>query len=157
MSLVGPGFTPTFEEYIWSHVKAPWARFFAMDPRTPWEDQETIDYRTEKLFYHNIDMALALGGFAYHAYRVGGYAATNNLHFYRIMQSMHRIHWVVTNPAISIPLALSVGAALGWASTADQHGAVTPGVASGFGVPISDQTQFLPEIRRDLRDMFGLN
>ncbi len=58
---------------------------------------------------------------------------------------------------VTLPFSIATGSMLGWASTADQHGAVTPGVASGFGVPISDQTQSPSEIRRDLRDMFGLN
>ncbi len=58
--------------------------------------------------------------------------------------------------SVTLPL-LAVASAGGWIATAEHHGAVTPGVASGFGVPISDQTQSLSEIRRDLRDMFGLN
>ncbi len=149
--------TPTLEEYLWSHFKAPWSKFEVYSPFTPWQDQETIDYRTEQAIYHNIDLSIAMALWGFHASRVGAYQATNTYHFYRMAQTMQRIGWVISNPVISGSLAFSVASALGWASTADQHGAVTPGVASGFGVPISDQTQFLPEIRRDLRDMFGLN
>ncbi len=60
----------------------------------------------------------------------------------------------------SLPVTLPVlatAATAGWIATAEQHGAVTPGVASGFGVPISDQTQSPNQIRNQLRDMFGLN
>ncbi len=60
---------------------------------------------------------------------------------------------------VTLPLAISVGAMIGWASTADQHGAVTPGVASGFGMPITNPgaAHSPTPYRQGLRDMFGLN
>ncbi len=83
--------TPTFEEYVWSHVRAPWMKFTAYDPRTPWEDQETIDERTELLLYNNIDLSLALIGFGVRAYFVGAYQATNTLRFYQLAHTMSNI------------------------------------------------------------------
>ncbi len=41
---------------------------------------------------------------------------------------------------VTLPLAIAVGATTGWIATADQHGAVTPGVASGFGMPMRPTT-----------------
>jgi hypothetical protein len=66
----------------------------------------------------------------------------------------------------SLPVILPVlatASAAGWIATAEQHGAVTPGVASGFGMPMTPElysrgTSSDPlGIRRDLRDMFGFN
>ncbi len=39
-------------------------------------------------------------------------------------------------PSVVLP-ALAVGSAAGWVATAEHHGAVTPGVASGIGMPMS--------------------
>ena len=37
----------SFEGWVMSHFKWPWEKLAMYDPRTPWEDQETIDYRAE--------------------------------------------------------------------------------------------------------------
>ncbi len=119
--------TLTFEEYVMSHFKYPWQRFSAMDPRTPWEDQETIDERAEKLFYHNVDMTIAAGLFGIHAYLHGAYAATNTWHFYKVMQTMQRIGYVArATPVVSLlvgPMALGYA---GVSSSAETL-ATTPG------------------------------
>ena len=62
----------------------------------------------------------------------------------------------------SLPVTLPVlatGAALGWAATAEHHGAVTPGVASGFGMPLSNPgaARSPTPYRQGLRATFGLN
>ncbi len=70
-----------------------------------------------------------------------------------LMQSMY------ANPlAYALP-ALAVGSTAGWISTAEHHGAVTPGVASGFGMPITNPgaAHSPTPYRQGLRDMFGLN
>lgn len=51
----------------------------------------------------------------------------------------HIIARQYTTP-VTLPLAIAVGATAGWIATADQHGAVTPGVASGFGMPMGPTT-----------------
>ena len=38
--------------------------------------------------------------------------------------------------SLALPL-VATGAAVGWAATAEHHGAVTPGVASGIGMPMT--------------------
>ena len=63
---------------------------------------------------------------------------------------------------LSLPtllLAGSVAATAGWIATAEHHGAVTPGVASGFGMPITNPgaAHSPTPYRQGLRDMFGLN
>lgn len=61
--------------------------------------------------------------------------------------------------AVIIP-ALATAAAIGWAATGETHGAVTPGVASGIGMPMTPElysgTESDPTgYRRSLRDLFG--
>ncbi len=66
---------------------------------------------------------------------------------------------IAANPlAYALPV-LAVGSAAGWIATAEQHGAVTPGVASGFGMPITNPgaAHSPAPYRQGLRDMFGLN
>ncbi len=41
-------------------------------------------------------------------------------------------------PSVILPV-VATGAAIGWAATAEHHGAVTPGVASGIGMPMSEE------------------
>ncbi len=63
---------------------------------------------------------------------------------------------------LSLPVTLPVlamASAAGWIATAEHHGAVTPGVASGFGMPITNPgaAHSPTPYRQGLRDMFGLN
>lgn len=78
----------TLDGYVRSHFKWPWEKFEIYDPRTPWEDQETIDNRAEQAVYHNIDLTIALAAFSTHAYYSGLYAATDTYHFYRMMRAV---------------------------------------------------------------------
>ncbi len=70
----------------------------------------------------------------------------------------HIIARQYTTP-VTLPLAIAIGSTAGWIATADQHGAVTPGVASGFGMPITNPgaAHSPTPWRQGLRDMFGLN
>ncbi len=107
--------TPTFEEYLWSHVKWPWEKIQVYDLGTPWEDQETIDYRAEMALYHNIDLALIGTGVGIHAYFHGGFAATNTVHFYRLMSAMNTAGSVAR---VATPLAVMASPMLvGYAAT----------------------------------------
>ncbi len=84
--------TPTFEEYLWSHVRTPWEIAEIYSPRTPWEDQETIDYRAEQSLYKNIDLAIAGFGLGIsYMYTGSMYQATNSLTFYRVASQMRNV------------------------------------------------------------------
>ncbi len=128
--------TPTFEEYLWSHVKAPWKKFEVYDPRTPWEDQETIDYRTEQAIYHNIDLTLAGLAFGIHVYFHGAYAATNTIHFYRLAQSMHNIGRVASFAASPVGIAVGSVALVGYGyvKASESQGGFASPHSSGVGL-----------------------
>ncbi len=128
--------TPTFGEYVWSHVNAPWKKFEVYDPRTPWEDQETIDYRAEQALYHNIDLTLALAAFGVRAYYVGGYAATNTFGFYRLASTMNSI-WRVASVAAS-PVGITVASVAligyGYVKASESQGGFASPNSSGIGL-----------------------
>ncbi len=97
-------FTPTFEEYVWSHVPT-WENLESrLNIYNPWVADE------EKAFYHAIDSWLILGFTAFHASRVGGYVATNTVHGYRLMQAASRVG-MLANPVVAGTLATVGGAA----------------------------------------------
>ncbi len=87
----------SFEGWVRSHFHPPWERFTAMNPNTPSQPQHVIDERASKVFYHNIDMSLGFIWWFFHASRVGGYAASNSYHFYRLAQNMRLMTEVVTH------------------------------------------------------------
>jgi len=68
-----------------------------MHPNTPSQPQHVIDDRAAKVFYHDVDMALAFGLFGAHSYFHGAYAATNTVHFYRLAQNMRVAYELVTH------------------------------------------------------------
>ncbi len=97
-------FTPTFEEYLWSHVPT-WSNISArLNIYNPWGPRDE-----EKAFYHAMDSWLVLGVTAAHAQRVGWYAATNTVHAYRMMQTASRVG-LLANPVV-LGAAVTVGGA----------------------------------------------
>ena len=105
MSLWSEDFTPTFEEYLWSHVPTWENLSMRVLNLNPWGPRDE-----EKAFYHAIDAWLLLGITAAHAQRVGWYAATNTLHGYRVMQAASRVG-MLANPVVAGTLATVGGAA----------------------------------------------
>jgi len=89
----------SFEGWVMSHFKWPWEKLAMYDPRTPWEDQETIDYRAEQLMYHNIDLALIGSAMGIHAYYHGWYQATNTIHMYRLANAVRSVS-LLANPVV---------------------------------------------------------
>lgn len=118
--------TPTFEEYVWSHIRAPWKKFTAYDPRTPWQDQETIDERSELLLYNNIDLSLAFLAFGVRAWFVGAYQATNTLGFYRLAHTMSNIGRLSSASPV-VAMATPMVAGYGVVSSSAETLATTPG------------------------------
>ncbi len=117
------------------------------------QDDTTAHYVAEHLFYLSPWLPAAV------------YAGQTPFHVWSSGLTIMR--YVAADAGLfSLPTAVLVGSAAataGWIATAEHHGAVTPGVASGFGMPITPElysrgTSSDPlGIRRDLRDMFGLN
>ncbi len=111
------------------------------------QDGTTSEYVAEHLFYLSAWIPAA------------AYAGITPFHLWSSGLTVARV--VATDAgAFSLPVTLPVlatASAAGWIATAEHHGAVAPGVASGFGVPISDQTQSPNQIRNQLRDMFGFS
>ncbi len=120
--------TPTFEEYLWSHVKTPWELAEIYNPRTPWEDQDTIDYRTEQVLYKNIDLAIAGVGLGVSYWYTGSmYQATNSLTFYRVATQMRNIGVAVrATPTVALLAGPMVAGYSGVAHSAEVL-AETPG------------------------------
>jgi hypothetical protein len=97
-------FTPTWQEYLWSHVPT-WTNIHArLHIYNPWGPRDS-----EKAFYHAIDSWLILGATAAHAQRVGWYAATNTVHGYRMMNAASRFG-MLANPVV-LGAAATVGGA----------------------------------------------
>ncbi len=118
-------FTPTFEEYLWSHVPTWENLSMRVLNLNPWGPRDE-----EKAFYHAIDSWIAFGLMAAHAQRVGWYAATNTVHAYRVMQTASRVG-MLANPVVAGTLATVGGAAYiaykietdeSWASRARELG-----------------------------------
>ncbi len=108
--------TPTFEEFLWSHVRTPWEMAHIYSPMTLFQDQETIDYRTEQVLYKNIDLAIAGVGLGISYWWTGSmYQATNSLTFYRVAATMRNIG-VVAN-ATPVVAALAGPMLAGYAAT----------------------------------------
>ena len=139
-----------------------------MQPLNPWfylhfydslEEETTSEYVFGELVYASGWIFAA----SVHAYRTGLHTSP----FKIFTDGVSIMRYVAADAGLfSLPVTLPVvatAAALGWAATAEHHGAVTPGVASGFGMPMSPElysrgTSSDPlGIRRDLIDMFGLN
>ncbi len=107
-------------------------------PHRVWTDKSG-----ESAFYFDINMTLA----SIQAYRKGGETYT----VYKWMRAFQAAPFVAA-PAI----------ALTWAATGEEHGAVAPGVASGFGMPMTPEfysgTESDPTgYRAGLRALFGLD
>ena len=98
-------FTPTFEEYLWSHVPTWENLSMRVLNLNPWGPRDE-----EKAFYHAIDAWLALGITAAHAQRVGWYGATNTVHAYRMTQAASRAT-VLANPVVLGTAAIVGGGA----------------------------------------------
>ncbi len=75
--------------------------------------------------------AIAGGNWAWNAYfHPGKYAFLSGSGAYKIVGHS------LMNPQFILPVA-ATAAAVGWAATGHHHGAVAPGVASGFGMPVT--------------------
>ena len=98
-------FTPTWEEYVWSHVPTWHNLSMRVLNLNPWGPRDE-----EKAFYHAIDSWLILGATALHASRVGGYAATNTVHAYRLMNAASRLG-LLGNPVVLGAAAIVGGGA----------------------------------------------
>ncbi len=97
-------FTPTWEEYVWSHVPTWHNLSMRVLNLNPWGPRDE-----EKAFYHAIDSWLAFGIAVAHAQHSGWYAATNTVHGYRMMQAAHRLTFLA-NPVV-LGTAVTVGGA----------------------------------------------
>ena len=118
--------TLTFEEYLWSHVRTPWEMAEIYSPRTPWEDQATIDYRTEQVLYKNIDLAIAGVGLGVSYWYTGSmYQATNSLTFYRIASQMRNVGMIAratpTVAALAGPMLVGYAATSAAIENAPEH------------------------------------
>ncbi len=92
-------FSPTFQEFMWSYVKLPGHML-----RGP---------STEDLFYFNIHMAHFGAHYAWHASRVGGYAAWDTFSGWRMSQMLsrpYRVAKVLANPVAAVGAAGLVAA-----------------------------------------------
>ncbi len=113
------------------------------------QDDTTVEFVAEHLFYLSPWLPAA------------AYAGMSPFHVWSGGLSVMR--YVAADAGLfSLPVTLPVfatGAALGWAATAEHHGAVAPGVASGFGMPMTNPgAAYSPAPwRQGLRDMLGLN
>ncbi len=113
------------------------------------QDDTTSEYVAEHLFYISPWLPAA------------AYYGVSPMHGF--LNSASVLRYVATDAgAFSLPVTLPVlatAAAAGWIATAEHHGAVTPGVASGFGMPITNPgaAHSPTPYRQGLRDMFGLN
>ncbi len=101
-------FTPTFTEYFWASVIPP-------NPYNILSDKSG-----EPAMYFAVNMTAATAALAY--------SHGNNLAALRYMKA---------GQMLTSPVGVASLAATGWVATADQHGAVTPGVASGIGMPMT--------------------
>ncbi len=87
-------FTPTFEEFMWSFVKLPGHLL-----RGP---------STEDMFYFNLHMLHFGAHYAWHASRVGAYAAWDTFAGYRMAQMLsrpYRVAQVLANPVGAVGAA----------------------------------------------------
>jgi hypothetical protein len=98
-------FTPTWEEYVYSHVPTWHNLTMRVRNLNPWGPRDE-----EKAFYHAVDSWLLLGATAAHASHVGWYAATNTVHAYRLMQAASRAS-MLANPAVLATAAVVGGGA----------------------------------------------
>ena len=98
-------FTPSFEEYLWSHVPTLDNLNARLNIYNPWGHRSE-----EKALYHAVDSWVALGVAGTHAYFHGWHAATNTLHSYRMMQAMHRAT-LLANPVVLGTAAIVGGGA----------------------------------------------
>ncbi len=113
------------------------------------QDDSTAEYAAEHLFYLSpwLPAAVYAGQTPFHVWSSG----------------LQVMRYVAADAGLfSLPVTLPVlatGAALGWAATAEHHGAVTPGVASGFGMPMTNPgaAHSPAPWAKGLRDMLGLS
>ncbi len=129
--------------------------FFYIDFYESLEDDTTDQYVFGELVYASGWLFAA----SVHAYRTGAHLSP-----FKIMTDGLSISRYILQDAgmFSLPVTLPVlamASAAGWIATAEHHGAVTPGVASGFGMPITNPgaAHSPTPYRQGLRDMFGLN
>ncbi len=113
------------------------------------QDDTTSEYVAEHLFYLSpwIPAAALAGVSPFHLWSSG-------LTISRVV--------AYDAGAFSLPVTLpllAMASTAGWIATAEHHGAVTPGVASGFGMPITNPgaAHSPTPYRQGLRDMLGLN
>lgn len=124
---------------------------FALDEDRDWAEKaehSAIVYTTIGVPFH-IMAALSEGGWALnrppgHMYRSVAMKKLVSEYFYKLVR---RASVLRPSPAtlgrlgVVAPVALlAVAATAGWIATADKHGAVTPGVASGIGMPLAPTT-----------------
>lgn len=140
-----------------------YVRFAFEEDKDWWEKAEhtAIASATVAIPFHVLT-AMSTGGYWANlppgmSWRAASYKKFTHQLFYNFMRNVIAISSRV--PSAVPVVALSVGAAAGWIATAEHHGAVTPGVASGFGMPITNPgaAHSPTPYRQGLRDMFGLN
>ena len=98
-------FTPTWEEYAWSHVPTLTNLNARLNIYNPWGHRDE-----EKALYHAIDSWAVLGMAGAHAYFHGWYTATNTVHAYRLMQAASRAA-LIANPVVLGAAAIVGGGA----------------------------------------------
>ncbi len=135
-----------------------------LTPVNPWfywglyestQDDTTLEYTRD----HLVAMSGWILAASIHAYRTGQVIApltsyTQGLSVLRVLAADAGMFSL----PVTLPL-LATASTAGWIATAEHHGAVTPGVASGFGMPITNPgaAHSPTPYRQGLRDMFGLN
>ncbi len=138
--------------HLWHGFVAPTTLlnpFFYEDLYQSTQDDTTAEFLAEHLFYISPWVV------------AGSTVGMSPFHIWSSGLTVARV--VATDAgAFSLPVILPVlatAAAAGWIATAEHHGAVTPGVASGFGMPIPDPgaAHSPTPYRQGLRDLFGLN
>ncbi len=118
-------------------------RFAFQEEKDWWEKAEhaAVASATVALPFHALT-AMSTGGYWANLPPGISYRAASMKKFSH--QLMYNLARSATATASRVPLAvpvaaLAVGSAAGWIATADVHGAVAPGVASGIGMPMTPE------------------
>ncbi len=115
-------FTPTFEEFMWSFVKLPGHLL-----RGP---------STEDMFYFNLHLAHFGAHYAWHASRVGAYAAWDTFAGWRMANMLsrpYRVAQFLASPVVAVGLGL-VALGHGYSKTSSKVGGFASPTSSGMGL-----------------------
>lgn len=141
-----------------------YVKFAIEEDKDWWEKAEhaAIATATVSIPFHVLT-AMSSGGYWANlppgmSYRAASMKKFTHQMFYNFMRNSVAVGSRFT---VAAPLAaLAIGSAGGWIATAEHHGAVVPGVASGFGMPMTPEIYHGTEsdptgYRRGLREWWS--